>query len=135
MSIKFVNVFCIILIVFCIQSCNKGEKQMVEQAVIVNFNYGSTDLTKLYDLEDELEQRLNNSSVGEFDGHDIAVDGSTVTLYFYGDEARQLYDTVKDILTKNPLLNRAKVTLRFGPPEEGVQQEVFIINQGNGSGS
>jgi hypothetical protein len=87
----------------------------------------------LYALEDEIEQRLYNFPVGEFDGHEIAVDGSTTTLYFYGGDARQIYDTVKDILTKDPLFDGATVTLRFGPPEEDVQQEVFIIKQGNGS--
>lgn len=106
---------------------------MAEQAVIVHFKYGSTDLTKLHVLEDELEQKLTNRSVGEYDGHEIAVDGSDGTFYLYGPDAKGVYEEVKDILTKSPFMNGAEVTLRYGPPEDGVRQEVFVIGRGNGS--
>jgi hypothetical protein len=131
MSIQYIKVFLILTIVSWFQACNKGEKKMTEQAVLVHFKYGSTDLTKLYALEDELEQRLANTSIGVFDGHEIAADGSVGTFYLYGAEAKQVYETVKDILTKSSLMNGAEVTLRYGPPADGVRQEVFVIRQGN----
>ncbi len=106
---------------------------MAEQAVIVHFTYGSTDLTRLYALEDELEQKLADGSVGEYDGHEIAVDGSDGTFYLYGPDARRVYEEVKDILTKSSFMNGAEVTLRYGPPEDGVRQEVLVIGQENDS--
>lgn len=106
---------------------------MAEQAVIVHFKYGSTDLTKLQALEDELEQKLADKSVGEYDGHEIAVDGSEGTLYLYGPDARRAYEEVKEILTRSSFMNGAEVTLRYGPPEAGVRQEIFVIGRRNGS--
>jgi hypothetical protein len=133
MSIQYSRGILILTAVLSLQACNKGEKQMAEQAVIVHFTYGSTDLTRLYALEDELEQKLADGSVGEYDGHEIAVDGSDGTFYLYGPDARRVYEEVKDILTKSSFMNGAEVTLRYGPPEDGVRQEVLVIGQENDS--
>ena len=133
MNILYLKLISILTIVFWFQVNNLGVKTTDEQALIIRFNYGSTDLTELYALEDELEQRLASSSLGEFDGHDIAADGSFVTLFLYGTDAKQVYETVKDILMKSSFMNGAEVTLRYGPQEEGVKKKVFVIRQGNGS--
>lgn len=43
-----------------------------QQAVIVHFNnYGSTDLTRLFGLEDSLQSAIAKAHVGEYDGHEI----------------------------------------------------------------
>lgn len=55
-----------------------------EHGVIVHFYYGSRDLTGLYALEDRLERAISAAGVGEFDGNEIAVDGSDGYLYMYG---------------------------------------------------
>ncbi len=57
-----------------------GKKQSAkskgpEHAVIVYFQYGSTDLQRLFDLEKKLEQAISEAGVGEFDGNEIAQDG------------------------------------------------------------
>lgn len=132
MSIQYTMGVLMLTAAFWLQACNKGEKQMSEQAVIVHFRYGSTDLSKLRTLEDELEQKLADGSVGEYDGHEIAVDGSSGTFYLYGPDARRVYEEVKDILTKSSFMNGAEVTLRYGPPEDGVRKEVLVIGRGNG---
>lgn len=49
---------------------------MSEHAVIINFQYGSTDFDPLFSLEDEIEKAIESNGVGEFDGDEIAVDGS-----------------------------------------------------------
>jgi hypothetical protein len=133
MDIKHINLFPILIFVFLFQALNLGETTLVEQAVIVYFKYGSTDLSKLYELEDELEEKLESASVGEFDGHDVTPDGSSVILYLYGEDAKLIYETIKDILMSNPLMNGAEITLRYGQPKEGVQKEVIIIKQENGN--
>jgi hypothetical protein len=49
----------------------------VEHAVVVKFDYiGSTDLTPLFGLENQLEAAINAAKVGEFDGNEVATDGS-----------------------------------------------------------
>ena len=38
---------------------------MSEHAVIVRFDYGTTDLSDLFELEDELEKALSEADAGE----------------------------------------------------------------------
>ena len=37
-----------------------------DQAVIVRFSYGSTDLSRLFELESKLESAITNAKAGEF---------------------------------------------------------------------
>ena len=51
-----------------------------EHAVLVRFVYGSTDLSRLFALEEQLEKAIVAAGVGEFDGNEMAVDGRDGTL-------------------------------------------------------
>ncbi len=101
-----------------------------EHAVIVHFQYGKgkTDLQPIFDLEDELEQAINNAGVGEFDGNDIAADGSDGYLYMYGPDADQLFLSVHHVLESSDFIKGAIVKLRYGPPEDGVEEKQFKID-------
>ena len=55
-----------------------------EHAVLVHFSYGSTDLSRLFALEERLEAVIAAANVGEFDGNDVATDGTDGTLYTLG---------------------------------------------------
>ena len=100
---------------------------MSEQAVIVKFDYGTTDLDPLFELEDQLESLLEDSEFGEYDGHEIAVDGSDGVLYFYGPDADALYSAIKPTLVASSSIKNAIATLRYGPPEDGVRQVVARV--------
>jgi hypothetical protein len=93
-----------------------------EHAVIVRFQYGSTDLQRLFDLEERLEQAISAAGVGEFDGNDIAQDGSDGCLYMYGPDADTLFNAIGPVLQATDFMRGASVTLRYGPPEEGVPE-------------
>src|SRR5688572_32809627 len=99
-----------------------------EHAVIVTFAYiGSTDLDPLFALESQLESAINAARVGEYDGNEVAVDGSDGTLYMYGPDADKLFAVVRPVLKATPYMNGAKVTLRFGPPADGVREREVTI--------
>ena len=94
-----------------------------EHALIVRFRYGgSTDLTSLFALEKELEQAIVRANAGEYDGNEVAVDGSDGSLYMYGPDADALFAAVRPILERTPFLRGAAATLRYGPPEDGVRE-------------
>jgi len=57
---------------------------MSDHAVTVRFDYGRTDLSPLYELEQQLTAAIESAEVGEFDGNEVAADGSDGTLYMYG---------------------------------------------------
>ena len=93
-----------------------------EHAVVVHFTYGSTDLSRLFALEDRLEAALTEAKVGEYDGNEVAVDGSDGYLYMYGPNADALFKVVRPILEATDFMRGASVTLRYGPPEKGVKE-------------
>jgi hypothetical protein len=93
-----------------------------EHAVIVHFQYGSTDLSALFALEDELIGAIDAAGVGEFDGNEVATDGSDGLLYMYGPDADRLFDAVRAILEYTPFMQGAVATKRYGPPEDGVRE-------------
>lgn len=92
-----------------------------EQAVIVKFHYGATDLGPMFALEDRLKKAIEVANVGEYDGNEIATDGSEGTLYMYGPDADRLYEVVSPILRKAPFMKGAEAIKRYGAPEAGVK--------------
>ena len=95
---------------------------MAEHAVIVRFDYGSKDLAPLFEVEEQLEAAVEAAGAGEYDGNEIAVDGSDGFLYLYGPDADRLYAAIEDVLGGATCLKNAVATLRYGPPEDGVPQ-------------
>lgn len=93
-----------------------------EQAVIVHFQYGSTDLSKLFALEERLELILESTGTGELDGNEVAVDGSDGYLFMYGVDADSLFEAIRRTLEESEFMNGASVSLRYGPPEDGVKE-------------
>ncbi len=98
----------------------------VDHAVLVNFDYiGTTDLTLLLELETKLEAAISAAKVGEFDGNEVATDGSDGTLYMYGPDADRLFDSVKPVLEGCPFMRGARITLRYGAP--GANQRELVL--------
>lgn len=101
-----------------------------EHAVLVHFQYGSRDLSLLFALEDELEAAIAQASVGEFDGDEVAIDGSDARLFMYGPDADALFAIVRPVLEASPLMQGARVRLRYGPPEDGTREKEVRLGPG-----
>jgi hypothetical protein len=108
-----------------------GDKSQPEQdpehAVIVHFNYGQPSLDPLFTLEDRLREAISQADAGEYDGHEIAMDLSDGSLYMYGPDAYKLYSTVEPILVDASFMIGASARLRFGPPKDGIREELIKI--------
>ena len=100
---------------------------MSEHAVIIRFEYGQTDLSPLCELEDKLIAAIESADVGEFDGNEVAMDGSDGTLYMYGPDADRLFEVVRPVLASATCIRNAVATLRYGPPEDGVKEREVAI--------
>jgi len=98
-----------------------------DHALIVHFEYGSTDLSRLFALEELIEQALARHSAGEFDGNEVTVDGSDGFLYMYGPDADRMLAAVRPVLEGADFMRGARVTLRYGPPEDGVREREVVI--------
>jgi hypothetical protein len=104
-------------------SKSKITAKPIEHAVIVKFAYiGSTDLDPLFALEAQLESTITAARVGEYDGNEVAVDGSDGTLYMYGPDADKLFAAVRPVLEACSFMKGAVVKLRYGPPADGVRE-------------
>ena len=103
-------------------SVSKTNEQKIEHAVIIYFNNGIKGMDEIYELSDELRTIIEKNNLGEFDGHEVAIDNSDGSLYMYGPNAELLFKGIKSTLEKTRFLNGAEAVLRFGPPEEGVKE-------------
>jgi hypothetical protein len=95
---------------------------MPEHAVIVHFDYGSTDLDPLFELENELEEAIAAAGVGEYDGNEVAVNGTDGFMYMYGPDADALFGVIRPILTRTNTVRNAVATLRYGPAADDVRR-------------
>jgi hypothetical protein len=99
-----------------------------KQAVIIEFNYGLEEDEPFYELSDDLRALVEESGLGEYDGHEMAMDNSDGSFYIYGPDAKKLYEVVREKIEKTPFMGGANITLRFGPPEKGVKEVSFTLN-------
>jgi hypothetical protein len=105
-----------------------GDAKSAEHAVVVTFDYGgSTDLEPLFKLEGQLESAIGAARVGEYDGNEVAVDGSDGTLYMYGPDADKLFAAVRPVLEACPFMKGGVVKLRYGPPTDGVPEREVLL--------
>ena len=130
----------LVLVVACVGfwSLSLGRKKgeavsASEQAVIVSFYYARTDLTPLFDLEEQLEDAIQRRAVGVYDGNELSPDGSDVTLFMYGPDADRLFSVVRPILESSKVIKEAVATLQYRSPEDEVT-EVEITIAGSQSG-
>jgi len=104
-----------------------ASKGSPEHEVMVHFSYGSTNLQHMYALEDQLRHAISDARVGEYDGHEIAEDGSDGFFYMYGPDAEVLYRVIGPILEESSFMRGATVTLWFGPRGWRTQKRVIEL--------
>ena len=124
---RWLAVFLVLCTLFTTSCRAQSVDKTPEHAVIVHFNYGSTDLVPLFALEDKLEKAIAAAGAGEYDGNEIATDGSDGYLYMYGPDADRLFEVVKPALESSTFMRGATVTKRYGPPEDGVRESAVTI--------
>jgi hypothetical protein len=99
-----------------------------QQAVIIYFNYGLEEDEPFYELSARLRELVDESGLGMYDGHEIAMNNSDGSFYMYGPDAKKLFELVKETIEKIPFMAGAGIVLRLGPPEKGVKQVSFNLN-------
>jgi hypothetical protein len=100
---------------------------MTEHAVIIKFRYGSTNLDRLFELEDQLNEAISKAEVGEYDGNEIATDGSDGSLYMYGPDADRLLEVVEPIIRASSFMKGAQVRRRYGGAKSGAREVISEI--------
>jgi hypothetical protein len=109
------------------RSRKQRAKRPPEHAVIIHFSYGSTNLQHVFALEDQLRSVVSEAGVGEYDGHEVAEDGSDGSYYIYGPDAEALFRVISPLLAAYPFMRGAKVTLRFGARRRGTPKRTIQL--------
>ncbi|MBB1059217.1 hypothetical protein [Marilutibacter spongiae] len=105
----------------------RGTAENGEHAVIVSFQYGSPDTGPLAELGEQLRAALGDSGDGEYDGHEIAEDGSDGTFFMYGPDADRILARVKPLLQSHGQLSRLTARLRYGEAGRNAPETVLEL--------
>ena len=95
--------------------------------VIVSFYKGINDLSELHKLDMKLYKFLTNPEIGYYDGHEVAMDLSHGTLFFYGNNAEILFKAVKPMLETAEFLVGATANLVFNSQSKNRKSIEVII--------
>jgi hypothetical protein len=99
----------------------------MEQAVIVYLFPDVGDDWGVDLVEDPLMEAIDEHGVGEFDGHDIALDGSgEVMLYAYGPDADALYEVMEPTPRAVPPREGSYAVKRYGPADDPTAERVRV---------
>lgn len=98
------------------------EQELSEQCLMLKFDYGFDRLDKLYDLSNQLIICINKNKIGEYDGHEIAVDLSHGFMYMYGPSAKDIDDNIRSILNNTDFLKGGLAILILGEPGEDCER-------------
>lgn len=101
--------------------------QPVQQALIVNFKQQIDDSNAFYELTDELYNAFEGKAPFEYDGHELAVDGSEGSFYFYGPDADKLLILASPILLKYKFMAGAECLRRYGDVNDADAQQVTTV--------
>ncbi|MDN7179669.1 hypothetical protein M0D69_17065 [Caballeronia sp. SEWSISQ10-4 2] len=80
--------------------------------VVVVVTYGSRDLTRLHQLEDELDAAARAANAGELDGDEVALDGSQASFYMKAKNAGLLIKAIHPVLVSHEFSRSARVNSR-----------------------
>ena len=85
-----------------------------EHCVIISFWYGKESDDEFYEMIKSLYDFMKDSEIGRYDGHEINMDNTDGTLFFYGENAERLFKHIRPELLKYDFLLGSDVYLRFG---------------------
>jgi hypothetical protein len=95
-----------------------------EHAVIVYPQ--NANLEDVFAFEDPLGKAIDDAEVGEYDGNEVAVDGSEAILYAYGPDADALWDVMKAVVEGVAPHAGSYAVKRYGEAGDATAREVRI---------
>ncbi|WP_420318716.1 hypothetical protein [Ekhidna sp.] len=99
-----------------------------DHSIVVYFEGWINSLEPIHRLSEELRELLDSNENASFDGHEIAMDGSHGTLYFYCEDSQVLWEIIKPTLTSASLIKCKKAILRAGKSGEADKETIIDIH-------
>lgn len=79
--------------------------------VVIVIDYGSVDLTRLHQLEDELDIIAKQTNSGELDGDEVTLDGRKASIYMKSVDTDRLVKAIRPALKKHDFSRHALISL------------------------
>jgi hypothetical protein len=99
---------------------------MSTHSLIIRFKYPKSDLEPLYELEQKLGEALEEADAGDYDGHEMAMNGRDGEMTMTGPDARAMWEAVQPVLEQARFMRGADAELRFGPGENAETEEMTV---------
>lgn len=99
-----------------------------DHCLIVEFGPYGGDPRPVFQVGDALAAALTRAGAGEFDGNELASDGSSGSLYLYGADADRLLEVARPVLLQHRFLHGATLRLRYGPPGPDVRRRELTLS-------
>lgn len=103
------------------------ESTRPNQIVVVQFFYGIEDISDLHILENELKILLQEKKIGTYVGHEISLDFGDGYLFIVGEDAQEIYSSIKPLLETYYFMDKSLATLRSGSFEQSNVKETDHI--------
>ena len=100
-------------------------------SIIIEFQYGFDSLDPLHRLGDKMAYALDQSDLGYYDGHEVAMDDSHGRYFLHGINAEQMYKEIEPFLFQVDWLQGAEVSLRFGQEDNDKVKKIEFILERN----
>lgn len=107
---------------------NESEYEMTEDSVLIEFGaFGGLD--EIHTLDMRLFEEIP-TEIGRHDGHEVAVDDTHGNLFSYGENARELFLTMRPILNDSDFFDGATVHLTFRKEDKTFSEIDFEFHVG-----
>jgi hypothetical protein len=101
---------------------------MSQHSLIIRFKYRGDDFEPLYELEQSLGEALDESGVGEYEGHEMSIDGKSGEMTMSGPDAHAIWDTIQPVLEGARFMRGADAELHLG---DGADAETDVFTVGS----
>lgn len=91
---------------------------MAMQSILIRFKYRGDDFEPLYELEQALGEALDEADVGEYEGHEMAIDGKRGEMTMVGPDATAMWEVIEPVLAEARFMRGADAELRLGEGED-----------------
>jgi len=99
---------------------------MAMQTVTIRFKYTKAELDDLYELEEKLAEALEEANAGDYDGHEMDMNGRDGEMTMTGPDAHAIWDAVHPVLEQVRFMRGADAELRFGASKDAETEEMTV---------
>ena len=105
----------------------ESDDRDLSQSLIVNFKCSEDATDAFFKMDELLDSEFNETGSMIYDGHELAMDMSDNTLFFYGPNAEDLMAKASPLMLRFAFMKGAQLTRRYGQADDASARQVRSI--------